>query len=310
MVSTCPILDLPVELRLLIYSFAIAGHPSVTIGTAQLAGAHSDIIHRLYNEGRQPCPGIPEHHEPVVYAGYNAPLLSVTNRPIIPLAPSTPGTLDGPYEVPYTVHKVLKLVSKQFNEEIRRHFQLPRNLKMRLFVEYPYGLQVCKTMTPHLLRQVKCVYLAGAYVSRRSCSARAAYVVPRSLPPGLGMKYNGRVRPNSLDQISELMKDFFGSEPIYWIEKLEMRIYYPGDDSYSTVWGDEGSPTVVALRHIKCAEVVIEVWRGRYGTGVSLAARPSSERAVSTIWRKLEEGRRGQPKCGSWVVDPKWSEPE
>lgn len=30
------------------------------------------------------------------------------------------------------------------------------------------------------------------------------------------------------------------------------------------------------------------------------------KRVVSTVWRRLEEGRRGEPRCGSWVVDPKW----
>lgn len=81
-----------------------------------------------------------------------------------------------------------------------------------------------------------------------------------------------------------------------------MRIYYPGDDSYSTVWGDDGSPTVVALRNIANAEVGIEVWRGQKGTGIYLCARPARERkrVVSTVWRRLEEGRRGQAVPGSW----------
>ena len=81
-----------------------------------------------------------------------------------------------------------------------------------------------------------------------------------------------------------------------------MRIYYPGDDSYSTVRGDDDSPTVVALRNISNAEVGIEVWRGQKGTGIYLTAKPAGERkrVVSTVWRKLEEGRRGEPEPGSW----------
>lgn len=83
-----------------------------------------------------------------------------------------------------------------------------------------------------------------------------------------------------------------------------MRVYYPGSDSYSTVWGDDDSPTVVALRNISTAEVGIEVWRGTRGTGIYFCARRNREgerkRVVSTVWRKLEEGRRGEEGVGSW----------
>lgn len=91
-------------------------------------------------------------------------------------------------------------------------------------------------------------------------------------------------------------------------------MYYPGSDSYSTVWGDDSSPVVVALRNIMAGNINVEVWRGRRGTGVYLSTtrpEPPAEgekpnRSVSTVWRRLEEGRRGEPSCGSWVVDPTW----
>lgn len=63
-------------------------------------------------------------------------------------------------------------------------------------------------------------------------------------------------------------------------------------------------------------DINVEVWRGRRGTGVYLSTmrpEPPAEgdkpgRSVSTVWRRLDEGRRGEPSCGSWVVDPKWPE--
>ena len=27
---------------------------------------------------------------------------------------------------------------------------------------------------------------------------------------------------------------------------------------------------------------------------------------MSTVWRRLEEGRRGEMNCGSWIIDPAW----
>jgi len=131
---------------------------------------------------------------------------------------------------------------------------------------------------------------------------------PRKPPPGLDLRYNGDVRPDSSGQLAELMKSTFGPDSTHKIEKVELRVYYPGDDSYSTVWGDDSSPIVVALQNIHCAEVGIEVWRGRHGTGVYLTAKRINEqrRVISTVWRRLQEGWRGEPACGSWVLDPKW----
>lgn len=130
------------------------------------------------------------------------------------------------------------------------------------------------------------------------------------IPEALDLKLYGDTTPNSTGQLGDLIKSLFGPTPIHKVAKLELRIYYPGEDSYSTVWGDDASPTVVALRNINAGDVAIEIWRGRSGTGVYLTARPSDERkrVVSTVWRKLEEGRMREPKCGSWVVDPMWPE--
>lgn len=304
---TSAFLNLPVELRLHIYTFALVDNPTLTISSAELVGAHPDVIHRLYGSKRIPFPGIPQNHEPVVETGYNSSLLSVTNPATIPLSPST-NPPDETYDHPHTAHLSLLLVNKQLNNELTSHFKLEKNISASLFIQYPHGLHVCRTLTPHLLRQTRSIHLAGAYTSRTFSPARAACMGPRQPPPGLDVKYNGSIIPDSTAQLGELIKSLFGPSPVHRVSKLEMRIYYPGDDSYSTVWGDDSSPTVVALRNITVGEIGIEVWRGRYGTGVYLSAKPSDERrrVVSTVWRKLEEGRRGEPKCGAWVVDPRW----
>ena len=308
----CPFLELPVELRLHVYAFALLDHPTVTIGTAQLTGAPPDIIHRLHGSKRAPYPGIPEYHEPVVATGYNASLLSITDPATIPLTPLTSAPQEG-FERPYTALTSLLLVNRQVHSELEAHFKLAKNKRTSLFISYPHGLHVCKTLTPHLLRQARSLHIAGQYISRTFCPARAACTGPRRGVPELDVKYNsGSPMPDFSAQLTELVTTSFGASPRFPdIRQLDLRIYYPGDDAYSTVWGDDSSPIVVALRHIFCGEVGIEVWRGRNGTGVFLNARRNADaaekrRTVSTVWRKLEEGRRGEREVGSWVVDEAW----
>lgn len=194
------------------------------------------------------------------------------------------------------------LVNKQINEELTSHFQLPKNRQTSVFASFPYGLHILKTTASQLLGQAQSVHLAGRYVSTSFSPVRAAYSPPRNQQISPPQKHNGDITPNSAALLGQLVASTFGPDPIYHIRKLEMRIYYPGDDSYSTVWGDDDSPTVVALRNISNAEVGIEVWRGAKGTGIYLTAKPARERkrVVSTVWRKLEEGRRGEPEVGSW----------
>ena len=43
----CPFLNIPTELRLAIYEYALRDGPAITIGTAELVGKHADIVHRL-----------------------------------------------------------------------------------------------------------------------------------------------------------------------------------------------------------------------------------------------------------------------
>jgi len=313
--TPCPFLDrLPTELRLHIYSFALHHSQTITISTTELVGKLPDVVHRLYGGGRKPYPCIPLRHEPVVESQYNGALLSSTTPAVTHIGSST--TSSSAAEVPqeshehlHTAHVALLLVNKQINDELTSHFNIPQNRNTSLFIQYPHGLHVCRTLTPHLLRQARSIHLAGTYLPTDFSPARAACLHQSfgKLAP-TEIKYNGDRRPDSMSQLSELIRTLFGPTPTHDVAKFEMRIYYPGDDSYSTVWGDDSSPTVVALRNICCGEIAIEVWRGRYGTGVYLSAKRCVERkrVVSTVWRRLEEGMSGEPGCGSWVVDPKW----
>jgi hypothetical protein len=299
-------LRLPVELRLNIYSYAILDCTHITIGTAKLQGSHADIIHRQYGDKRVPYPGIPHQHEPIIEAHYQPDLLSPTEPATIDLSH---GDIDPPaefYTHLRTAYHTLSLLNKQINNELRTHFPIPTRRQSSLFLQYPHGLHILHTTTPQLLRQCKSVHLAGTYISRTYCAPRAARLGAHMLPAQEQLE--GNIVPDSEKQLEDLIRSAFGPNPRHPLGKFEMRVYFPGTDSYSTVWGDDGSPVVIALRNIAIAEVGMEIWRGRRGTGVYFSAAPSPERrrVVSTVWRRLEEGRNDGPACGDWVVDPRW----
>lgn len=254
---------------------------------------HPEQVHRLYGEGRKPFPGLPQHHEPLIKSYYDLSLLSITNPPVV-LANAPLNTHH------YSTHQSLLLVNRQINGELTSHFNLPRNRRTSVFASFPYGLYILKKTAPRLLHQAQSIHIAGKYSPSDFIPERAACTGEHH--PHIPIKHHGNFAPNSSELLGQLIAATFGPVPIYHVRKFEMRVYYPGDDSYSTVWGDDSSPTVVALRNICNAEVGIEVWRGRYGTGIYLCATPTTERkrVVSTVWRKLEEGRRDQPGCGSW----------
>lgn len=300
--APCPLLRLPVELRLQIYAHTLLSSTALTISSAELTGAHPDIIHRLYGNQRVPYPGLPRNHEPVVAQRYDPTLLSTTNPPSIPAkSPITP-------QSDYPRCEPLYLLNKQIHHELRTHFPRARERNKSLFVAYPSGLHVLQTLVPSLLHQTRSLHLAGIYKPDTFNASRRA-VLPNIQGKQSSAHYNDYVL-DSATQLADLIKSMFGPEARHSVAKLELRIYYPGEDSYSTVWGDDRSPIVLALRNIYIGDIGITCYRGQYGTGVYLSSRSNEERrrVVSTVWRKLEEGRRGEPACGSWVVDGRWPE--
>lgn len=221
---------------------------------------------------------------------------------------TTAARIETAYAHVQTAYHTLSLLNKQIADELQSHVANPARRETSLFVNYPSGLHILHTTTPQLLWQSKSVHLAGTYIPRNYNASRAACLGPRHAPQQ--EKLQGGVIPDSVKQLEDLFRSCFGPTPTQHVQKIEMRIYYPGSAAYSTVWGDDSSPICIALRNVAQAEIDVEVWRGDYGVGVCLIATPTTDkkRAVSTVWRKLEEGRRGQPEKGSWTVDPHWPE--
>ena len=72
-------LELPLELRLIIYEYAAVEGAAVTIGACELTGTGPDLVHRQYGDKRAPLPGLPPLHEPVILEGYSSRLLSISD---------------------------------------------------------------------------------------------------------------------------------------------------------------------------------------------------------------------------------------
>ena len=310
-----PFLDLPLELRLLIFNYAIVESDSVTISSAQLTGAAPDIVHRLYGDGRVPLAGLPLHHEPVILSGYSSHLLSASDPARIHVSrAAAPGGLRYLDPAWQTTQSALRLVNHQLNDELYAHFKSKSSRDTSLFVSYPHGLNVFQTMCPDMIRQAKSLHIAGTYNSTYRRQAQPPVDAPITPPQSPKSKAMAFAVPDAVEQLTNLIHSTMGPDPTSALSKLEMRIYFPnpcdGQDSYYSVWGDDNSPICIVLRNICGGFIDMECWRGRNGTGVHLSVRPNPDksRVISTVWRRLKEGAKGQPKTGDFVVDPNWPE--
>lgn len=309
-----PFLDLPLEIRRIIYGYAIVESDSVTISSAQLTGAYPDVVNRLYGGGRSPAAGLPIHHEPVILPAYSSHLLSVSDPPRIHVsraaAPEGLRYLDPQWQ---TTQSALRLVNHQLNDELYSHFRTKNSRETSLFVSYPHGLHVLKTKCPEMIRQAKSVHISGTY---KSNYRRGQADTPVSTPPRSPKMSDSETEcePDAVEELASLVRSTLGQDPTSPLAKFEMRVYFPnskaGEDSYYSIWGDDNSPVCVVLRNLCGGFIDMECWRGRNGNGVSLSVRPNPDksRVISTVWRRLQEGGRGEPKDGDFAVDENWPE--
>jgi hypothetical protein len=280
------LLELPLELRLIVYGHAAVEGAAVTIGAVELTGTGADIVHRQYGDDRSPLPGLPRLHEPAIYSGYSSRLLSVSHPARLDV--SSPPKPTTPHSARHSTLSSLMLLNHQINAELTTHILPKKNRNTSLFIQFPLGLHVFKTRCPNFLRQARSIHIAGSCSRVESCQAE---------------------KPPHLEQLAQLVLATLGQSPPYPIDKLEARIYFPGNDSYPRVWGDS-SPASVILHNVFGGFIDMEVARGRHGTGVHVSVRPHPEnkRVISTVWRRLVEGDGNQPECGDWAVDRQWPE--
>ncbi|SMY21499.1 unnamed protein product [Zymoseptoria tritici ST99CH_1A5] len=303
--ARCYLLELPIELRSAILDYASPSYRTVTVGIAGLEGKRADLVYRQYGRGRSPFPGIPVYSEAVVERKYDASLLSTTDAKTLHLTSTTPDpTEDTQLETGY---KSVILVNKQVNNELKRHFALKTRRQTDLFIQYPHGLHVLQSGAPQLLRRSRTVHIAGTYKPHEFSVQRAARLPGHTAEPG--WKSQGDVIVDTAKELEQLVRTMFKSKsspPSF--EKLEMRIYFPGDNSLGVPWCDDDSPIAVALRNVGPVRIELESWRGNEGNAVFLTAYPNGtgRRCVTQSYHRLREGSRGQPEPGSCVINPDW----
>ena len=65
-----------------------------------------------------------------------------------------------------------------------------------------------------------------------------------------------------------------------------MRIYYPDERKYSSIWGDDASPIVTAMQLIPSGHIECKTWRGRTANGVTMKVLPPKEEKDQGEWRR------------------------
>lgn len=262
--TRCRFLELPVELRLLIYDFAVINARVITVGTAKLTGDDADVFQRQFGNKRSPFKGIPRECEPVVDGKFNSALL--LDKAAVEVKPWTASP--GNTTWPWTASKSLLSVNRKISREFRDRLASPPRRETSLFVNYPHGLHVLQTATPELLGQSRSVHLAGLYYPPTNDPywtadrLRARPYLKQLVPPEY---LPGDVVPDAIGQLSQLVKSSCGPDAPYPLEMLELRIYYPGH-SYSAVFS-ESSPLAIALLNIPWGKIELLIYRGNHGIG-------------------------------------------
>jgi hypothetical protein len=180
-------LSLPTEIRCEIYGHLLAESQAITIS----AGYTTVFGHRIQDRARKHnIPGLPLDLAPLVRHTRDASLLSATNPPEIPLDNVIPSNVASSTDtLGMSAPLALLLSCRQVNDELtdfkrgrkqintmRARLMNPDALEddpvaaddkegLALYVTYPYGVLVLKSMYPYLLKQARRVYISGYYAS-------------------------------------------------------------------------------------------------------------------------------------------------
>jgi len=177
-------LSLPTEIRCEIYDYVLAASHAVTVS----AGYITVFGQRIQDRARkQDIPGLPLDLAPLARRHYDASLLSVANPPEIAIDNGALGDVEheaGTLGIPAPL--ALQLSCHLVNDELKDYMRGRRAVKeararlanenaeedvqdvddnegLSLYVTYPYGVLVLKSMYPYLLKHARRVYISGYY---------------------------------------------------------------------------------------------------------------------------------------------------
>jgi hypothetical protein len=192
----CAFLSLPTEIRCEVYGYLLAESHAITIS----AGYTTSFGHRIQNRARKhSIPGLPLDLAPLVRHTRDASLLSASNPPEVPLdSVVSSNVAPGTDMLGMSAPLALLLSCRQVNDELtdfkrgRKQIKTARARLMNpdatgdesvaaddteglaLYVTYPYGVLVLKSMYPYLLKQARRVYISGYYTSPASTPPTSA----------------------------------------------------------------------------------------------------------------------------------------
>jgi hypothetical protein len=183
-------LSLPTEIRCEIYGYILTDPHAITIS----AGYTTVFGHRIQDRARkQDIPGLPLDLAPLVRHIRDASLLSAANTSEIPIGD---GRTDDVTKCTDTLGMsaplALLLTCRLVNDELTDYKRGRKQIKtararlmnsdaveedtiteddkegLSLYVTYPYGVLVLKSMYPYLLKQARRVYISGYYTGSKS----------------------------------------------------------------------------------------------------------------------------------------------
>lgn len=181
-------MSIPTELRCQIYDYLLSEAHSITVS----AGYTTVFGQRIKDHARkQNVPGLPLDLAPLARRHYDASLLSIAKPPEIAIDNNAMGAIEqegGNVGMPAPM--ALQLSCRHVNDELRDCMRRRRATKLApagianphadqdalqveeddgeglsLYVTYPYGILVLKSMYPYLLKNAKRVYISGYHTS-------------------------------------------------------------------------------------------------------------------------------------------------
>ncbi|KAF1937234.1 hypothetical protein EJ02DRAFT_469845 [Clathrospora elynae] len=175
-------LSLPTELRCHMYDYLLADEHAITIS----AGYITSFGNRIQDRARKTdIPGLPVHLAPLARCHHDASLLSVAEPPTIAIDDGCMDDINGE-KLGYPAPFALLLTSRLINDELTDYMRGKRRIArarstdtvgtthpveddkegLSLYVSYPYGVLVLKTLYPFLLKQARRVYISGYYAPK------------------------------------------------------------------------------------------------------------------------------------------------
>lgn len=309
----CFLLEIPIEIRLLIFDFALAETNHITISVAEL---EKNIFNN--SEPEETIEGIPGKYVPLVKNEFDPKMMEIGKVGLVPLpdllgARTLTGSMDSGYgsfdtssavgggkfggpnrpEIPLLTSMSLFLTNRQIHDEMTAHIKHPTSERSTLHVNYPYGIIVLETLYPSLLRYAEKICVSGWYDSKSDGSLFTSLATPIREPSGLSLSETPEdVYEIANSALTRLIRTTMGSTQHPALKSLSFRIFYPREAQYSVIWSCNNSPVVVALKNMCGGKVDMKVLRGNCGNGIVMNVTPGCKnRHLTTTWRKFQGNR-------------------